>query len=182
LLSFSNRRHAENVISYDRRLPPEVLDLLRCAGPLAWLVPLVRKGLDPRLRPHLQFRGDGKRGGIQVYFGRTSPLEIIWGAKGAIRLRAYAQYEKLSPSLFRAKLGADRLGEIMGELRAHLESAGKSVSATFIDGEAVAQAGMLRRYGLDFRSGDPFVAVDSEVRVGEQPRIAVTTVGSRSSP
>jgi hypothetical protein len=30
---------------YDRRLPNEVLDLLRSSKPLAWLVPLVRTGL-----------------------------------------------------------------------------------------------------------------------------------------
>jgi hypothetical protein len=142
-----------------------MLDLLRVSGPLAWLVPFVRTGLAPRLGAHLQFRGDGKRGGIQVYFGRTSPLEISRGATGVIGFRAHAQYERLSPSLFRAQLVADHLGEIAGDLKAHLETASKSVNPTLVEGEAVPQAGMLRRYGLDCRSGDPFTAVDSEVRV-----------------
>lgn len=39
----------------------------------------------------------------------------------------------------------------------------------FTEGEAVSHNGLMRRYGIDFRADDPFVAVDSEVAFGFRP-------------
>jgi hypothetical protein len=51
-------------------------------------------------------------------------------------------------------------------LEGHLRKSAEETHSGLVDGEAVAHAGMMRRYGLDHQRGDPFLALDSEVRIG----------------
>lgn len=160
------------MIYFDRRLPGPLLDLLKRDGPASWLVPLVRSGLDADVRPHIQFRrNQGKRsyGSIQVYFGRTSPLEILGISKNRIAFRGDKGYIALSRELFEMNVSPDELLTLRPRIEAHLQASCQRVlrtSLAFVRGEAICHAGMLRRYGQDFVAGDQFVAVDSEVRAG----------------
>lgn len=160
------------MIYFDRRLPGSLLDVLKKDGPAGWLVPLVRSGIDAGVRPHIQFRcnqGGRSYGGIQVYFGRTSPLEILGISKNRIGFRCDKGYVALSRELFELNVRPDELLTLRPRIEAHLQASRQRViqtSSPFVRGEAICHAGMLRRYGQDFVAGDPFVAVDSEVRAG----------------
>lgn len=157
------------MIYYDRRLPNSLLELLRLDSPAGWLVQLVSSGLDANARPHIQFRrnqDERSHGGIQVYFGRTSPLEIIGAAKNRVSFRADKGYVALSPDLFKMKVSGDDLLALRPGIEAHLRAASRMVNPCFVNGEAICHAGMMRRYGQGYVAGDPFVAVDSEVRAG----------------
>lgn len=151
------------MIYYDRRIAPELLSLIQPGGALAWLVEYVRKDASSRL----DFRRDegNRRGALQFYLGRTSPLEVQLGTRG-VRFSAHAEYVKVTPSLFAAVVPFADLESQEPTLRAHLGACASSASCSFTDGEAAAHNGMMRRYALDHRAGDPFLAGDSEVRLG----------------
>lgn len=147
---------------YDRHLEQEVLDLILPRGPLHWLVDFVKS--DERSR--LDFRralGDRRRGTIQLYFGRTSPLEVRVVSPGEVELTADQQYR--DPELF-GRHAVANLTAIRTNLWDHLAAVHLKTRDAFTKGEAVSHNGLMRRYGLYFRPEDPLLAIDSEVRVG----------------
>lgn len=166
------------MIYFDRRLPRAMLELLGLEGPASWLVPLIRSGLDPSARPHVQFRrnqGNRTHGSIQVYFGRTSPLELRGVARNRLGFFGDEDYVALSPELFKMTVTGEELPALRPLIEDQLRRACGMVNQTFVRGEATCHAGMLRRYGLEFMAGDPFVVVDSEVRAGFDSMIEQAT-------
>lgn len=154
---------------YDRRIPDSLLALLAPGGPLRWLVDLVRSPWGETAGAHIQFRkaaGERSAGAIQVYVGRTSPLEFRGRAGGRLRLAADAFYRRLSPGLFGGDLLVTSLPAVRDRLEAHLRDSAVQTHRSFVDGEAVVHAGMMRRYGVRGRAEDRFVAIDSEAQVG----------------
>lgn len=76
---------------YDRRLPTDLLSLLAEGSPLSWMVGHVRSDWGQDNLAHLQFRranGNRAKGGIQLYLGRTSPLEVVGKTTGHVELAA----------------------------------------------------------------------------------------------
>lgn len=154
---------------YDRRVPPSLLDLLLPEAPLGWLLPWLRSEPASRAGAHVQTRRDrdGRRhGGLQLYLGRTSPLELRPIARGGYRLYADAFYRAMAPELFEAAWTDASLTERAGALQAHVERAARETHRSFLDGEAVAHAGLMRRYGPLAAADAPLLALDSEARVG----------------
>lgn len=149
---------------YDRRLSPELLALLDPDGPLGWLVEWVRS--EPIARIDFR-REDGERplGGVQVYMGRTSPLEVLGRSRGRVKLTAHDEYKKMTPAIFGSRPVAD-LGDLEHALRDHLDACRTRASSSFTEGEAVAHNGMMRSYGLNATHDDPLLAVDSEIVIG----------------
>lgn len=165
---------------YDRRLEDHVLDLLATGEPLHWLIDFVKSNENHRLDFR---RADGGRryGTLQLYVGRTSPLEVI-GTRtpNRFKLTANAKYRKCSPRLFSAEpkkrnvvVSRAQLGRLENDLRDHIQqvtnpktSAHKATLKSFTGGEAVSHMGMMRRYGLFHSVGDPLIAVDSEIEIG----------------
>jgi len=150
------------MLYYDRQLPLELATLLLPGQPLAWLVEYVRA--DSRLRIEFR-RADQKRrwGSIQIYQGRTSPLEVLGQATASVKISADEDYRKHRPDLF---VGALDPSHIELELRRHLALCTAAARAQFTEGEGAIHNALLRRYGLLYRDDDPLVAVDSEVRIG----------------
>lgn len=150
------------MLYYDRHLPPKLADLLQPGRPLAWLVEYVRA--DDRLRMEFRRADQTRRwGGIQIYQGRTSPLEVLGQPTATVKLAADREYRKHSPGLF---VGPVDPARVESELRRHLALCTAAARAQFAGGEGAIHNALLRRYGLFYRDGDPMVAVDSEVRVG----------------
>ena len=91
------------MLYYDRQLPPKLASLLLSGQPLSWLVELVRA--EPSLRMEFR-RADSERrwGSIQIYQGRTSPLELLGQATSLVKLAADPVYRKQSPKLFTGPL------------------------------------------------------------------------------
>lgn len=158
------------MIYYDRRLPAPLLAKLHpSTGPLRWLVDLVRSPWGAEHLAHIQFRRAASTrasGGIQVYLGRTSPLEIVAKPKDSVEMRAERAYRGVSPDLFGRWIPGVELAGLHEHQEAHLRCCAEGVTRSFLDGEALAHAGMMRRYGLRHVPGDPLVAVDSEVQLG----------------
>ena len=160
---------------YDRTIDDPLKRTLDPGGSLAWLMDHVRSGEGGNRYAHLQFRrarGSRRRGSVQLYWGRTSPLEFRLLGDGQVKLHAHATYGELSEPLFSEPLPIDRLGALRDEFRAHLERAWRVLGDSsgrrraFVSGEAVCHAGLMRRYGHDWRSDEPLVAIDSEARIG----------------
>ncbi len=112
-------------------------------------------------------------GSIQLYWGRTSPLEFRLRRGRRVRLTADKVYREASRALFSHTVPLERLGALEGELRAHLRSVGELLGndaprrrSALVRDEAVCHAGMVRRYGHSWRAGDPMVVIDSEARIG----------------
>lgn len=149
---------------YDRRVDERVLGLLAHDGPLGWLLDVVRG--DDIVR--VDFRredGDRKWGAIQVYMGRTSPLEVVGRSRGRVKLSAHKEYVAVTPSIF-ASVSVAKLLSMRTALRGHLRECRSRATHSFVEGEAVSHTGMVRRYGMFFRRGDPLLAVDSEAVIG----------------
>jgi len=154
---------------YDRRVPPALLDLLLPDAALGWLLPWLRSEPAARAGAHVQTRRDrdGRRhGGLQLYLGRTSPLELRATGRGAYRLHADAFYRAMTPELFAATWSAASLAKQAAALQAHVERAAQETHRSFVDGEAVAHAGLMRRYGPPAVEDAPLLALDSEARAG----------------
>lgn len=152
---------------YDRRVPQGLLDLLRPGGPLGWVLPWLRSPEAEAAGAHLQTRSDRqdrKHGGLQLYLGRTSPLELRPDARGRLRLQADPFYRALSPDLFGRAWTVDTLDD--QALHAHVRSAAQQAPRSFLEGEAVVQAGLMRRYGPLAATRPPLLALDSEVVIG----------------
>ncbi|MBU0553530.1 hypothetical protein KKB55_13220 [Myxococcota bacterium] len=151
---------------YDRSVSNDLLDAAMPGGPLGWLVPWVRS--DPETR--LDFRredGERKHGGLQVYVGRTSPVEFLGRTGRRVKITAGEEYRAGTPHphIF-ATHGAAALGPLQGDIEAHIAACRARMPAAFTSGEAVAHNGLMRRYGLSFRAKAPFLAVDSEIAFG----------------
>lgn len=154
---------------YDRRLPSETLALLEPSGPLAWLVDWVDSPDGRANLAHIQFRkasGKRVRGGIQLYLGRTSPLECIGKSDRRVELTADKSYRDVTPGIFGHAMPVADLHRIGSDLRTHVADCTRMANRSFLNGEAVAHAGLMRRYGMGHRTGDPLLAVDSEVQAG----------------
>jgi hypothetical protein len=155
---------------YDRRVPKELLDLLLPDGSLGWLVPWLSSApAAAAAGAHVQTRwarGGRSGGGIQLYLGRTSPLEILGRPRGRLELKADATYRRMSPALFAANLDTAGLATLSTALREHVERAAREAPRSFLGGEAIVHAGLMRHYGPLATEDAPFVALDSEARMG----------------
>jgi hypothetical protein len=158
---------------YDRRLPDPLLSLLQPEGCLGWLVPWLQTPAAERAHGHVQFRRDRsqrKHGGVQVYVGRTSPLEVRTTGRGRLKLHADPFYQAMTPALFAAEYDEAGLSERATELRAHLEHAATATHRSFLDREATVHGGLLRHHGHGASRDVRWVAVDSEARTGFHSR------------
>src|SRR5262245_35051954 len=113
------------MIQYDRQLPPPLLRLLEDHAALGWLPAFVHSDLGARLRAHVQLRRnerERKHGGIQVYFGRTSPLEIIGRTRDQVTFWADDAYRSLSPQLFEEPVETRVLAHRRDRIERHLKA------------------------------------------------------------
>lgn len=166
---------------YDRHIDDALADTLKPGGALAWLRGHVDSPEGQRHHAHLQFRrakGGRERGSIQLYWGRTSPLEFQSRRDGRVRLQAHRTYHDAHPELFSSAMTLDTLEALEPALRDHLSAASaillgpEARRQAFLKGEATCHAGMMRRYGHGWRTEDPLVALDAEARVGFDSRDA----------
>ena len=164
---------------YDRRLDKELARTVEPGGALSWLMDHVRSAEGAHRHAHIQFRrnrGDRRLGSIQLYWGRTSPLEFKLRGGSQVRLNADSTYRAESAHLFSKTVPIDRLDQLENELRSHLVRIGNLLDRSpkrrrsLVKGEAVCHAGLMRRYGYGWRSGDPLVVIDSEVQIGFRDR------------
>jgi hypothetical protein len=133
---------------YDRSVPEALARLLAPGGALVWLHEWLRTSIASEAHAHVQFRrarGGRSRGGIQVYLGRTSPLEIRGASKGHFQCAADSAYRELTPELFGVRLNATELLERAGCIQTHLTAAAIHAGRSFLDGEAMSHAGLMRR-------------------------------------
>ena len=154
---------------YDRRVPADLLDLLRPDAALGWVIPWLSTDTAASAGAHVQTRRDRhgrKHGGIQLYLGRTSPLEVRGRPQGRLRLHADRFYQAMTPALFDRDLDPTALAALGPDLAAHAERATRETHRSFLDGEAVVHAGLMRRYGPLALRDTPLLALDSEARVG----------------
>lgn len=150
------------MLYYDRRLTEELLSLLFNGGPLSWLVAHSRA--DPQTRIEFR-RADGERrlGSIQLYRGRTNPVEVLGLAKGQVKLKAHRTYKTLAPGLFGPALDPH---DLRASVIPYLKRVADAAPDAFTGGEGAIQNKLMRRYGLLHTDRDPVLLVDSEVRVG----------------
>lgn len=160
---------------FDRSIEEELARTIHPGGALSWLMDHVRSGKGAARFAHVQFRRnrhDRRFGSIQLYWRRTSPLEFKLRSGGQVRLNADSTYNAESAHLFARSFLIDRLAQLEHELRSHLERIGNLLDhspkrrQSFLKREAVCHAGLMRRYGHCWRSGDPLVAIDSEAQIG----------------
>lgn len=169
---------------YDRRVDDALAETLKPGGPLAWLMDHVCSAEGRAHHAHLQLRraesGGRRHGSVQLYWGRTSPLEIQLRRNEHVRLSANRTYRNQSGRLFDHAIAIADLDALKPQLSAHLDRAARVLSGpdkrrqAFQKGEATCHAGLMWRYGHRWRPGDPLVAVDSEARVGFESRDAQT--------
>jgi hypothetical protein len=105
-------------------------------------------------------KSHGQLASAQLYVGRTSPLKLSLRAGGKLQLSADATYENLAPELFGSPWLPAELKQ--AEICELLDRARQRIHAAFVRGEAVAQTGLMRRYGLFGRERDPLIALDCE--------------------
>ena len=105
---------------------------------------------------HLQFRRDRRnrpRGSIQLYWGRTSPLEFRLRRDGGIRLHADKTYREGNEKLFAEPVPVARLRMLEEELHVHLRRARHVLSdprrQAFLKHEAICHAGLMWHHGHD---------------------------------
>ena len=170
---------------YDRRIDDELACAQTPGEPLAWLMDHVRSPEGRTRHAHIQFRRDRRnrpRGSIQLYWGRTSPLEVRLRRDGRVRLHADKAYREGNEKLFAEPVPIIRLGMIEEELHVHLRRARDVLSdprrQAFLRHEAVCHAGLMWRYGHDWQPTDPILVVDSEAQVGFARRNVRDTVDS----
>ena len=142
---------------------------------LSWLMDYVhsREGADRHA--HIQFRRncrDRRLGSIQLYWGRTSPLELRLRRGSRVRLSADSTYKAEGAHLFSETVPIDRLDQLEDEFRSYLMRIGNLLDCSpkrrqsFVKHEAVCHAGLMRRYGHGWSTGDPLVVIDSEAQIG----------------
>ena len=164
---------------YDRRIDGALARTIEPGAAVSWLMDHVhsREGADRHA--HIQFRRncrDRRYGSIQLYWGRTSPLEFRLHRGSRVRLNADSTYKAQSTRLFSKAVPIDRLDQLEEELRSHLVRIGKFLDRSpkrrqsFLKQEAVCHAGLMRRYGHGWIAGDPLVLIDSEAQIGYKSR------------
>lgn len=153
---------------YDRSLPDEYVELLRNNSFFLRLIELVRSPWGSDSLAHIEFRRSNgiRRGAVKVYLGRSSVLEIRAKADGTFGLQADARYEPVAANLFGRSFDSASLENLTTAVEEYLFKVRGHVGAQFTEGEGRVHAGFVRRYGLNHRADDPFVAVDKEIRVG----------------
>jgi len=151
---------------YDRRLSPPMMSLL--SGPLAWLLADVRGEWGETWGAHLQTRlSDGSPERIQLYAGRESPLYVSQAKGGFVVDVGDGKSRPPRPGFFKLAMSSGQLAEYGPELKAWLAEAMASLNPSFNEKpEARAQVGMVRRYGLNYRAGEPLLVLDTEAQVG----------------
>ena len=146
---------------YDRCIDEALADAVRPGGTLSWLMDHVRSDEGRMRHAHLQFRrdrGDRRHGSVQLYWGRTSPLEFRLRRGGRVRLNADRVYREVNKGAFSEAIPIEGLGVLESELRAYLrEVAGLLANGplrrrAFVTREAACHAGLLRRYGHGWRT------------------------------
>ncbi len=149
---------------YDRRIDASLLAQIAADGQLHWLIDVVRADEMARLefRTAIPHRSHGS---IQLYMGRTSPLEMQWRLGDKIKLTADAKYMELTPDLF-CTIRVEELAELEPQIRKHLNKCRDHAAPHLIEGEAVVHGGMMRRYGLLATPQQTVLAVDSEAVIG----------------
>ena len=164
---------------YDRSIDETLADAVGPGGALSWLMDHVRSSEGRMRHAHLQFRrdrGDRRHGSVQLYWGRTSPLEFRLRRGGRVRLTADRVYRELSKGSFSKAIPVEGLGALESELRAYLRDVagllanGPPRRRAFVTREAACHAGLMRRYGHGWRTGDPLVVIDSEAQIGYSSR------------
>lgn len=107
-----------SAVYYDRHIDNELADCLNQGGPLSWMV----KHVQTR-HAHLQFRrarsGIRQRGSVELYWGRTSPLEVQSRRGGRVRLNADKAYRAQSEFLFSDTILISKLGSLENKFRGH---------------------------------------------------------------
>ena len=165
---------------FDRCIDDELARTLGASGSLSWLMNHVHSGVGRTYHAHVQFRRDRsarRYGSIQLYWGRTSPLEFRLCRGGHVRLSADTSYKAVSEQLFAKRVAIDQLVAREEDLRAHLARVQKLLagspqrSQSFVKHEAVCHAGLMRNYGHFWRPGDPLVLFDSEAQIGYGDRV-----------
>lgn len=153
---------------YDRTLPERYIGLLREHLFFRMVIGLVRSPWGVAMRAHVEFRrSDGRKwGSVKLYAGRTSLLEIIANADDTFTLSADAKYTAAAADVFGPRFSPTALNEIAASVEDYLQAVCSTVGKQFTEGEGRVHAGFVRRYGLDHRGTDLFVAVDKEVKVG----------------
>lgn len=161
---------------YDRRIDEELLATLLPGGPLSWLMEHVHSSEGSKCHAHLEFRrtrnGDRKRGSVQLYWGRTSPLEFRLKSASRVWIHAGKFYRPTGSHLFDREIPISCLSMLECDLRVYLQKVKAQLAnsnhrhQSLVAGEAICHAGLVRRYGHGWRSGDPLVVVDSEVQIG----------------
>ena len=168
-------RRLVHTMYYDRRIAEALAQTIEPGGALCWLLDHVCSEEGAARHAHIQFRRDRhdrRLGSIQLYWGRTSPLEFRLRRGNQVRLNADCTYRAESTELFANTVPINQLNQIEDELRSHLERIGYLLKhspkqrQSFLKREAVCHAGLMRRYGYGWRSGDPLVAIDSEAQIG----------------
>ena len=164
---------------FDRHIDDELARAIGAGRSLSWLMDHVCSDEGRKCHAHVQFRRDrGARryGSIQLYWGRTSPLEFRLRRGRQVLLSADTSYKAVSGQLFAKPVGIDQLGALEEGLRAHLARIQKFLAdspqrrQSFVKHEAVCHAGLMRRYGHCWRLGDPLVLIDSEAQIGYDGR------------
>ncbi len=146
---------------HDCRIPAERLDLLQPGAAPGWLVPWLSTDAASSAGSHVQARRDRhgcKSGSIRLYLGRTSPLEVRGRPRGRLRLHADRFYQAMTPDLFAHDMDPSELATRAPDLAAHAERAVEQTHRSFLDGEAVVHAGLMRHYGPLARGEEPWLA------------------------
>ena len=128
------------MIYYDRQLPLPLLRLLEDDAVLGWLSAFAHTELGVAVRAHVQFRRnerDRKLGSIKIYFGRTSPLEIIGRARDQVSFWADDAYRGPSPvaELFHESVENKAIAYRRTRIEKHLKATAERVRPAFLDGE-----------------------------------------------
>ena len=155
---------------YDRALPEPTVRLVGASSVAKRLVSLVRSAWGVEHLAHVEFRRSNsqkhKHGSVKLYVGRSAVLEVLAGADHTFVFDAHTKYTTLAPDLFghrRTAAATDRLAPAVEE---YLRNVASVVGPQFTEGEGRIHGGFVRRYGLDHRQDDLFLAVDKEIRVG----------------
>lgn len=176
---YEPRHRLDDLMYYDRRIKEVLARTLQPGGALTWLLDHVCSEEGGNRHAHIQFRRDRstrRLGSIQLYWGRTSPLEFKLCRNSHVRMNAASTYTAESTHLFSKTVPIDQLEQIEDELRLHLMRVGNLLDCSpkrrqaFITREAVCHAGLMRRYGHCWSTGDPMVVIDSEARIGYSSR------------
>jgi len=87
-------------------------------------------------------------------------MEVRGRPGGRLQLHADPFYRAMTPALFATDFDAATLAWAADALQAHAERAATQTHRSFVEGEAVVLAGLMRHYGPLASAEAPFVALD----------------------